>query len=395
MKILLIHNRYKQKGGEDSVFDAEYELLKKHGNQVEELIFDNNNIQSLKDKVSISFKIVFNHYSKKMLKIVIRRFKPDIIHIHNLFYVASPSILYEASKQNIPVVLTLHNYRLICAGALLLRNAKPCELCIKQVFPVHGIIHRCHNNSFVKTTQIALITNIHKILGTWKNRVQKFIVLTEFSKSIFMQSSLKIDSTKIEVKPNFVQDCGEGEFKSRKSFFLFIGRLSLEKGIKTLLESFDKTGIKLEIIGDGPLKSMVERHCLENETSKYWGFQNKTFIVDKLKNCKALIFPSIWYEGMPITILEAFAAGTPVIASNIGNINTMVKDGYNGFHFATGDPEALKRKIKEAMSNKNLQIYSKNARISYETHYTPKKNYERLMNIYQNLLDVDKENIGA
>ena len=395
MKVLLVHNSYQQKGGEDSVFEAEYELLKNHGNQVKKFVFDNNDIKSFKDKIFVSFKAIYNPNSKELFKNAIRQFRPDIIHVHNLFYLASPSILYEANRQNIPVVLTLHNYRLICAGALLLRNAKPCELCTKMIFPVYGIINRCYQNSLTKTTQIALTTSIHKILGTWKNRIQKFIVLTEFSKSIFLQSSLKPKNTQIEVKPNFVQDYGTGEFNNRKDFFLFVGRLSVEKGIEILLKGFDHSGFKLEIIGDGPLKKNVEKHCQENDTSTYWGFQSKAFIMSKLKTCLALVFPSIWYEGMPITILEAFSTGTPIIASDIGNINAIVQNGYNGFHFKTGDPAALNQKLKEVRGHKELQIYAENARKTYDSHYSPEKNYELLMDIYQKLLDVDKENLDT
>ncbi len=395
MRILIIHNKYQQKGGEDAVFEAEYNLLNKSGHQVESLLFNNNNIKSIGEKLSLGIKSIYNRQSKFQLKKAILKFKPEVIHIHNLFYIASPSMLYEAQQHNIPVVMTLHNYRLICSGALLFRNNQPCKACVNSDFPVKGLIHKCYNNSLVQSAQVTLTTGIHKKLGTWKNCIDKFITLTEFSKSIFQNSSLNVKANQLAVKPNFVEDFGIGNFDNRKDHFLFIGRLTMEKGVNVLLKAFSNTKNKLEIIGDGPLKRMVEEHCQDNKNIIYHGLQEKAFIFNALKSCKALIFPSIWYEGLPITILEAFSTGTPIVASDIDNINTIVTDGFNGIHFKTSNHEDLEIKVSTfGKSDGHRQLYT-NARKTYEKYYHPDANYTRLMQIYNDAINAKKKNYST
>jgi len=171
MKILIVHNTYQRKGGEDFVMESEANLLQQYGHQVEKMIFRNDDINSLGDKIKAAKGLFYNRESAKKLEQVINTFHPDIIHVHNIFYLASPSVFYEAKKLNIPVVVTLHNYRLICPGALLLRDAKVCELCVQKKFPLAGIRHGCHRGSSLQTAQLTLMTGIHKVLNTWKNKV--------------------------------------------------------------------------------------------------------------------------------------------------------------------------------------------------------------------------------
>ena len=386
MKILLIHNLYALHGGEDTVFNSEKALLEDNGHQVETLIFDNKNFKGIA-KIKMIYTIFYNSHSAKLLTDKIKAFQPQIIHVHNFFYEASPAIFYVASKYKIPVVQTLHNYRLICAGALLLRDNKPCELCVNKKFPLEGIKHKCFGNSALKTAQLTLMTSLHKYLGTWKNKITTYICLTEFTKNKIANSSLQILENQIIVKPNFVEDVGNSQLK-REDFYLFVGRLSKEKGIDILLEAAKNQGFKLEIIGGGDLKEMVEKVAQTHQNIIYHGFQDKTFITNKLKTCRAMIFPSIWYEGMPLTILEAFSAGTPIIASNIDNVKELVTDNYNGLHFNYGNATDLAQKVQffEDNFNNNFaeisHLYTQ-ARLTYEQKYTPQIIYKQLIAIYE------------
>ncbi|HZX74027.1 MAG TPA: glycosyltransferase, partial [Cyclobacteriaceae bacterium] len=317
MKILLIHNQYQQPGGEDSVFKAERELLSKYGHKVEYMIYHNSAIKTLLDKVVFGLKTIYNPDSAKALANKIRDFNPDVIHVHNFLPIVSPSILFTAKKHSIPVVLTLHNYRLICPSATLFYHGKIYEKSIHSQFPFDAIWKGVYRNSKTQTAIVALMTTIHRFLGTWQNKVDRYITLTQFGRNRFENSILALETKKFCVKPNFVEDYGNAT-NEREDFFLFIGRLSEEKGIRTLLKAASLHNFRLTIIGDGPLKQMVEESTQRNPLIRYLGFQGKAVIKDNLKRCKALIFPSIWYESFGLTIIEAFSTGTPVIASNLG-----------------------------------------------------------------------------
>ncbi|MCA6378182.1 MAG: glycosyltransferase family 4 protein [Cytophagales bacterium] len=388
MRILLVHNRYKQYGGEDAVVEAERALLANNGHLVELLIFDNDRLSGLFSKIGIGLQLIYNRKSYRKLENKIKEFKPEIIHIHNIFYMASPSVLYAASKYRIPTVVSLHNYRLICSGALLMRDSKPCTLCIQEKFPIYGVKYSCHRNSKLETAQLTFVTGIHKLINTWNLKVSRYIALTEFARSQFIDSSLGILPEKIVVKPSSVTDCGFSSVRERENYFLFVGRLSEEKGVNVLLKTFQDRKIRLEIIGDGLLRSQVTSASAAHNNIHYWGYKDKPFIISRIKKCIALIVPSIWYEGLPITILEAYSTGTPVIVSDLENLNEIVTHGYNGIHFSANDPADLLRCIEEFDLNSRYyaDLYS-NARETYLSKFTPEINHQNLLNLYLPLLN--------
>ncbi|WP_448528502.1 glycosyltransferase family 4 protein [Raineya sp.] len=392
MKILQIHNRYTKKGGEDGVVEAEKNLLLANNHSVEQLFFENSAIQGL-EKLKIFYKSLYNWEAQKIVREKIKTFQPDIIHLHNLFYVASPAVLYEAHRQKIPVVQTIHNFRLICAGSLLLREGKVCEICTQKTFPLAGIQYKCFQNSAIKSAQLTMVTGLHKWLGTWKNKVDAYITLTEFVKNKLIQSSLHLPNEKIFIKPNFTYDKGFATAEQRQDFFLFVGRLSQEKGVRILLEASKTYEFKLEIIGGGEQENLVRAYASSNPNIIYHGFQGQDFIFAKMKACRALLFPSVWYENMPLTILEAFSTGTPVIISDIDNLNEIVTDQHNGLHFRTGNSQDLAQKIQLFQQNSFSHFYT-NARKTYENLYSPEKNYQRLMQIYESVLQ-KKKNVVA
>lgn len=387
MRVVMIHNRYKYHGGEDAVFQAESAMLTRSGHTVEELVFDNKEIQTYLDKILLLIKGIYNSKSAKELEKIILHFKPHIIHVHNFFPLASPSIFFAARKYSIPVVVTLHNYRLICPSATLYFDGKIYEENIHKLFPLGAILKGVYRNSKLQTAGLALITSVHNLIGTWRNKVTRFIVLTNFAKRKFTDSALRVNENQFVVKPNFVEDPGYAE-SEREDFFLMVGRLSEEKGIATILEAMEHSKFKVVFIGDGPLKDRVLEATTRHPNIQYLGFQNKPEILDYLRRCRALLFPSVWYEGFSITILEAFSTGTPVVASRLGSMAEVVTDQVNGLHFEAGNVQDLITKVN--MLKDDAAMASRlgaNARKTYEDLYTPEKNSKLLLDIYTQLLN--------
>lgn len=386
MKILFVHNEYQYKGGEDTVLEMESSLLQQKGHAVKTLLFSNMAITSFTAKIRMGFQSLYNAGSALQLKEAIANFQPDVIHVHNLFFQASPSILYCAQRMNIPVVMTVHNYRFICANALLLRDNHVCELCIQKKFPVSGIRYKCYRSSAIESALVTGITGAHKLLHTWNKKIHTLIALSSFMKEKLVHSSLHFPADKIVIKPNFVHDPGHLQVP-RDNYFLFVGRLASEKGIHALLECFkSRPQHQLVIAGDGPLKELVMETARTVPGITYVGQQPKEKVRELMQKARALIFPSIWYEGLPLTIIEAFATGTPVIAAKLGAMAEMVRDGENGFHFIPGDAADLAN-VLENFGNLSFHhpVYE-NARQTWQQLYSPDAHYESIMQIYENAI---------
>lgn len=386
MNILTIHNRYLQAGGEDAVFEAESNLLASHGHRVEKLLFDNRSMSTLAGRFLAGFRCIYNTASARTLKEKIQAFAPDVIHVHNFHFIASPSVFFVAHRYHVPVVHTLHNFRLICPSATLYFNNHVYERSIQSPFPLNAIFKGVYRDSVYQTAMVSLITAFHHIAGTWTDKVDKYIVLTNFGLSKFRKSFLHIPEDKFRLKSNFVPDFGVGS-EVRDNFFLFVGRLTEEKGITTLLKAAALRQFNLVIVGDGPVRKAVENTVARCTNVQYLGFKSKEEVLHYMKRCRALVFPSLWYEGCPMTILEAFSTGTPVIASNMGSMAEIVKNNYNGLHFEPANEADLVRKIEFMCSNLTTwKQMSQNARHTYQVHYTPEKSYELLMDIYSDLV---------
>lgn len=382
MKILYIHNKYREEGGEDVAFNAEVSLFKQY-HEVFELVFNNDDIVTVTGKLKAGITGFYNLSSAQKVNEIIAVFEPDVIHIHNLFFTASPSILYAAKKRRVPVIITLHNYRLICCNALLLRNNRVCELCVNHKLPHYGIKYRCYRKSAIGSAITTGITGVHKYLKTWNKYVTQYISLTEFARYKFIRSSLSLNENQITVIPNFVFDNGEYR-QTRENYFLYVGRISEEKGIEVLLKAFSPDLIhKLIIVGDGPIKHLLEKQYASGNIA-FIGKKRRHEVVDLMNRCKALIFPSVCYEGMPFTIIEAFSTGTPVIASRLGAMAELIQDGLNGFHFEANNVEDLKnafQKFLQLDEGQRKNMHSQ-ARLSYEQKYHPETHYKAMMSVY-------------
>lgn len=387
MRVLFIHNQYQQHGGEDVALELESNLLKEMGHEVEVVLFSNDGPSGTSGALRSGMNAVYNAGAAKKVRKAIQLFKPDIVHAHNWFFTASPSIFHAASKEGVPVIMTIHNYRFICANALLLRNDRPCELCVNKTWPMDGIRYKCYRNSASQSALVTAITGIHKSLHTWQRKVNNYIVLTPFAKSRLVGSSFRVNPERMIIKPNFIPDPGQG-LLPREDFFLFAGRLSTAKGVHVMLKAFaGMPSAKLVVAGEGPEKDMLMQEHANTSNITFAGRQSRAELLEMMKRCKAVIFPSLWYEGLPFIILEAFATGTPLIASRLGTMAEVITHRFNGLHFSPGDAEELKNAVKTIeQSGPDVEQLYGNARQTYLEKYHPGIHYRSIMSIYESTI---------
>ncbi|MHC2992530.1 hypothetical protein OB13_13415 [Pontibacter sp. HJ8] len=395
MRILIVHNFYKQAGGEDTVFHAEAALLEQHGHQVEKLSFSNIEVNSLPEKLEAALGVVYNPRSARQVEQKILSFRPDVVHVHNFFPLVSPAVFYVARKLQVPVVMTLHNYRLVCPSALLYYKDKVQTENIHKTFPIGAIRQKVYRDSAVQTASVVLTTGLHKLLGTWQQKVDRFLALTPGAADLFRNSSLKLRPEQLVVKPNFTEDLGIGA-TVREDYFLYVGRLTPEKGLETLLQAHALQPFRLRIVGDGPLRERVEAHVKQHPEAEYLGFQARPQVLELLKKSKGLIFSSEWLETFGMTIIEAFSTGTPVIAAKIGGAEQLVEHGVNGLHYTPGNAAELAEKVQQLLTEPDLAAtLGIAARQSYEARYTPEANYQMLVAIYEAVIGPVKQKHAA
>jgi glycosyltransferase involved in cell wall biosynthesis len=395
VKVLLIHNRYQLAGGEDVVVQAEKALLEANDHQVALVEISNDQIVSVFDKANAAVRAIYSPASKQQVSAEIAQFRPDVVHVHNFFPLLSPSVYDACRDAGVPVVQTVHNYRLGCLNAILLRNGKVCEDCLGKRMPWPGIVHGCYRGSRAQSAATAAMLAVHWLRGTWQERVDAYIVLTNFQKEKMVQAGLPRE--KIYVKPNYISEPEQcGESKIFGDYALFVGRLSPEKSVRTLIEAYKHNDLRipLKIVGDGPLheslQADVQAAGLESAI-KFLGRQDKSAVLSLMHNARFLVFPSIWYETFGLTMVEAFACGLPVLASRLGSMAEIVEDGVTGLHFEAGNSADLADKMQWANEHPEEMIsMGKNARRAYEAHYTPEINYQQLTAIYQQVIDIAK-----
>ncbi|PKM80399.1 MAG: glycosyl transferase family 1 [Firmicutes bacterium HGW-Firmicutes-14] len=388
MKILLVHNYYQQAGGEDQVFKEEFNLLQKYGHEVFTYRVNNDDINRL-GKIRTSLYSIWNKDTYRKFTDLIDNINPDIVHFHNTFPLISPSGYWAVNAKGKTVIQTLHNYRLLCLNALLFNKGGICEDCISKNLRLKGVFQQCYRDSFMASSVVAVMQFIHGLMQTWTQKVDTYIALTEFARTKFIAGGLP--SERIEVKPNFIYPVPVAGTHGG-GYALFVGRLSVEKGIDTLVTAWRTLNPRysLKIVGDGPLVEKVKI----NPGIEYLGRKEPNEVLELLGDASLLIFPSECYEGLPKTIIEAFATGTPVIASNLGSMATLVNHGQTGLHFTPGDPDGLAAKVEWAFNNPDeMRRMGLNARREYEEKYTAQQNYKMLMNIYNRAIERSKVKI--
>lgn len=383
MRILIIHNFYQDAGGEDLVYRQERELLAQTA-EVDVLEFHNRKgLKGIFQFITYPFNIM----AANKLSAKIKQFKPDIIHIHNLHYASGPQLIAAAKRHGIPVVMTLHNYRLLCPSATLYHRGAIFTDSISRAFPWKAVRLGVWTGSPLKTFWLAFTNYLHRRIGTWQ-QVDRYFVLTEFARQLFIHSTLGVPRHRWQVKPNFLVEKNQQQPSNRGRDYLFVGRLSEEKGIRTLVNAFKSSTRSLRIAGDGPLMEELRTVSQKWPNIQLLGALTAEQVHREMTACRALIFPSVWYEGMPMTLLEAFASQTPVIASKLGAMGDMIEDGENGLLFNAGDSSSLERALQrwEAWEHEDQIRIGRQAYQTYQQRYSSLVNQKILLETYQELL---------
>ncbi|PRD52667.1 glycosyltransferase family 4 protein [Sphingobacterium gobiense] len=377
MRILVIHNFYQHAGGEDTVFRQEVEELKKE-HTVKILTF--NNKKGWRGALQF-LAYPYNIHAIWKVKKSIKSFAPDIVHIHNLYYASGPAVIRTIKKQHVPVIVTLHNFRLLCPSATLFFQGKRYVDSIQKTFPWKGIKLGVLDQSPAKTFWTALTHFLHWRLGTWRS-VDRFITLTDFAKQLFLSVGKKFAPEQFIVKPNFVDLSINGLHTG--NYYLFVGRLSSEKGIIPLIESLKGSNKILKIVGEGPLTEKVQNMIKTCDNITLLGPKNKQETMQLLANSKALIVPSVCYEGaVPLTILEGMATHTPVLASNLGAIPCVIIPDKTGWLFDPYQSESLLFAIQKFENSDKKDDIVKNAYIVYKENFTKTAVMNQLTDLYE------------
>jgi glycosyltransferase involved in cell wall biosynthesis len=375
MRLLLTHNHYQRPGGEDQVFADETALLEEKGHKVVRYEEHNGRIGS--GGIGAGVNTVWDTGSFRRLRKVMRSTQFDVAHFHNTFPLVSPAGYYAAHRPGLAVVQTLHNFRLICPGATLFRDGKVCEECIDRGSFVPAIVHSCYRQSRPATVAVTAMLATHRAAGTWDRMVDVYIALSDFARGRLVAGGLPEE--RVVVKPNFVSpDPGQGD--GHGGYALYVGRLSEEKGVRVLARAWHLLdGIPLLVAGDGPLSGMEwpkNVECL--------GREPRERVLALMQSANVLIFPSTWYECAPMTILEAFACGLPVIGSDLGSTAELIDDHRTGLLFRPSDAEDLARQVRWAFSHpEEIRAMRAAARQEYLTKYTAELNHKALLGIYE------------
>lgn len=389
LKIMTVHNRYLQPGGEDAVYEAESTLLEQRGCKVIRFEEQNQSPNGVIAKIEVAASCTWSVPSHRKIAALLKQHKPDVVHFHNFFQQISPSAYYACQDADIPVVQTLHNYRLICAAATLSREGRVCEECLDQSI-WHGVKYSCYRGNKMATAALALMVEFHRKRHTWDTKVDRYIALTEFARRKLVEGGLP--AGKFSVKPNFVlPDPGPREFESPGRYALFVGRIDETKGLPVLIEAWRQipSDIPLVILGDGDYRPQLEASLREYGLSnvQYRGRASREQMFAAMKQARFLVFPSIWYEGFPVTIAEAYACGVPVIASRLGSMEELILDGITGYHFEAGSAEDLAATVVRAWRDpEEMLAMGRAARVEFDSKYTADRNYDLLMDIYQQVL---------
>ena len=379
-RILIVHNCYLHKGGEDTVVNNEYNSLKNAGYDIHLLIFKNIDFKFY-NPLSYFYVVntVFNIFSFFRIIYVLLSKRIEIMHVHNLYYNASPSIFWAAKLVSVKTVMTIHNYRLFCLNANFFRDGQQCFDCKNKKSYYPGIKNACFKSSRTASSLLAFNINFNKWITTWYTKVDKYIVVNLFTRELLIQFG--VESYKIFYKSNYLPNLNLTN-KIKKDYYFFAGRLSKEKGIFHLLDTFNKNRKKIIIAGEGDLAPIICENLTENIS--WVGFKSKEETLDLMSNAKALIFSSIWIESMPMTIIESLSIGTiPIIAYSI-NTEKMIDDKINGILYDPNDVNGLDNALNyfEQLSYDQINEMSKACILKFNAMYTEKAHLEKIIEIY-------------
>jgi len=387
MRVLQVHNRYRRPGGEDTVLANEARLLREQGHQVDllEVRNDEHDPQTLGQKLAAARDVVWSAAGTAAMDDALGRFRPDVVHVHNTFNKLSPAVLRTAAARRVAVVHTLHNFRALCANGLLLREGRPCELCLDSG-RLNAIRHRCYRGSRAASAVVTFTGALHLRAGTFAQRGLRLIALTEFARAVFLRGG--VDARVLRVKPNFVYP--SAVTAPREQRIVFVGRLAPEKGVDLLLDAWRRLrppGWTLDLLGDGEVGKDGARDG--GEGVRFLGWRSPPEVMQSVAGARFLVMASRWYETFGMVLVEAFSAGTPVIVPALGAMGELVDDGVSGFCFTPGSVESLVQTMAKAIALPPAawQTMSEAAARSYEQRFSPATNYQQLMAIYREAID--------
>lgn len=374
LRVLQVHNRYQEPGGEDAVVSSERALLESAGHDVN--VFEAINPE---DKLAAGLRLLsspWNLAAASRLRTVVKAVRPTVAHVHNTWFSISPAAISTLHRESVPTVMTVHNYRLTCLNAQLLRDSAPCQLCV-GTHPWRGVLYRCYRDSVIASTMAATTLVLHRALGTWTRQVGAFLVLNEFIAEIMERIGLPAD--RVLVVPNFVEDPGPRHISPTESdLVLFVGRLSAEKGIELLIDAWRRVGpqgLRLVVVGEGPLRADLEQR--DSPGVSFLGRVAPGEIRRLMLSARALVFPSVWYEGQPLVLLEALAAGLPVLAHDIGGV---IETAGEAAHRVQSWEESFRETLSVGTTLDNL---GRAARARWANHFTPRLHLMNLVNAYR------------
>ncbi len=385
-RVLQVHTRYRQAAGEDEVVVAEKRLLEDSGVSVAQVIFDNprpgRRRRSL-DPLAQGISAIWSRAAAQRVRNAIEANRSQVVHVHNTFIAASPSVYEAAEACGVPVVQTLHNYRLVCPAATVYRAGHPCTDCLGRAIPWPAVAHGCYRRSRAQSAVVAATLAVGRARGTYSRRIGAYLALTEFQRDLLVQGGLP--AAKIQVVPNFLEP-DPGVTDGLRSGFLFVGRLSKEKGLPTLARAAALVPGTIRVAGGGPLTPLVQAAGRKGDL-EVLGHLEKAAVFDQLREAVAMVLPSVWFEGLPVSVLEAYATGTPVIASRIGSLAELVRDGVTGLLATPGDERDLADHLRWASDHPaEMRQMGSNARREYETKYRGGVHLNALLDTYQRLM---------
>lgn len=396
-RILQVHNFYQIPGGEDVVVRNEKRLLEEHGHKVFTYYRSNKELseKGILGKLLLPFTAVYSLRTLREIKQLIKENQIDIVHVHNTLTMVSPSVFYAAFQCRVPVVQTLHNFRMLCPAGSFFRDNVICEECVSDGLKC-AVKHKCYRNSTLQTIVSAMILKIHRMLGTY--RKVNFICLTEFNKAKLLDSldsenvpenKKTVDANRVYIKPNFTfaEGITPSNSQGTEEYYLFAGRVEALKGIDVAIKAFEKIPDKLlYVAGNGPMMEEMQAYVKEHDIHniKFLGYLQKEEMTERFYHAKAVIMTSQCYEAFAMTIAEAYSYGVPVIAGRVGNMEGMVKEGITGVKFRYDSAEDLAQKVQE-FERLDIKALKENARAFYQTRLRPEDNYQKLMEIYEDI----------
>lgn len=387
-RVLLVHNRYRERGGEDAVYEAEGRLLESRGHAVWRHERDNRDVPA-SGGAGAALRALWSREDRRAVGDVVRRNRIQVVHVHNTLPLVSPAVYGAAREAGAAVVQTLHNFRLTCVNGLLLRDGAPCEACVGSAVAWRGVVHRCYRGSRGASAAVAATVAAHRALGTWRRQVDAYVALSRFARDRFVAGGLPAE--RITVRGGFVEGPFPDPLPAPERHFLYVGRLSEEKGVRLLLDAWRMLDAAeghgapmLRIVGDGPLRGEVEAAAAGNPAVRWSGSLPRARVLDEMGRAWALVFPSVCYEHFPGVLAEARALGLPVVASRVGSVAEVVEASGAGVLVPPGDAGALAAAAGAlAADAPRRAALSARALESHRTSLTPDHAYRTLLAVYR------------